>query len=424
MAIRIRNDLTRRRIIASGASAAALAAIGGIARPSISRAADRPLVSHGVQSGDVSVDSGDDLGARRPSRPDAGRDRHHRQLQEHPARRLRRRAAGKRFHRQGADRRPARRAGHLLSRAIPGSRVADHRGRAGRRPVPHRAGRPPLALVRLVGRHRGPGLGHRRVARRHARLRHDAAQPAGFLHPHRRHHLRRRADRGRAEAARTAGSGRTSSPRRSRSRRKRSPSSAATTNTICSTRTCAPSTPKFRCSANGTTTRSPTTGGRASRSRAPSISARNMSTRTCCCWRRAPAAPSTNTCRCARRRPSPAASTARSPTVRCSTSSCSTCAATAGRTARATRRPTGPTRYFLGPAQVAWLKRELVEFARHLEGDRRRHAARADRASTTATANGASRRSPRATGRRAGASSRSPTCSRSSSTPASAIRCG
>ncbi len=58
MAIRIRNDLTRRRIITSGASAAALAAIGGIARPSISRANDRPLVSHGVQSGDVSVDSG------------------------------------------------------------------------------------------------------------------------------------------------------------------------------------------------------------------------------------------------------------------------------------------------------------------------------------------------------------------------------
>ena len=35
-----------------------LRAVGGIARPAISRAADRPLVTHGVQSGDVSVDSG------------------------------------------------------------------------------------------------------------------------------------------------------------------------------------------------------------------------------------------------------------------------------------------------------------------------------------------------------------------------------
>ena len=35
---------------------------------------------------------------------------------------------------------------------------------------------------------------------------------------------------------------------------------------------------------------------------------------------------------------------------------------------------------FPRPAQLAWLKRELIEFARHLEGDRRRHAARADRA--------------------------------------------
>src|SRR5262249_44246075 len=31
---------------------------GGIAKPYISRASDRPVVTHGVQSGDVSVDSG------------------------------------------------------------------------------------------------------------------------------------------------------------------------------------------------------------------------------------------------------------------------------------------------------------------------------------------------------------------------------
>ena len=55
MTIRIRAPLSRRRFLVS--SAAAVAA-GGVARPYISRAADRPAVSHGVQSGDVLVDSG------------------------------------------------------------------------------------------------------------------------------------------------------------------------------------------------------------------------------------------------------------------------------------------------------------------------------------------------------------------------------
>ena len=52
------NTLTRRRFIASAASTTALATFGGIAMPRLSRAADRPLVTHGVQSGDVSVDGG------------------------------------------------------------------------------------------------------------------------------------------------------------------------------------------------------------------------------------------------------------------------------------------------------------------------------------------------------------------------------
>jgi alkaline phosphatase D len=58
MAIRIRNGVTRRRLLATAASATAFSTIGSIAKPNLSRAADRPLVSHGVQSGDVSIDSG------------------------------------------------------------------------------------------------------------------------------------------------------------------------------------------------------------------------------------------------------------------------------------------------------------------------------------------------------------------------------
>src|ERR1700750_3428310 len=49
---------TRRRLLATGAATTLLTAAGGIARPYLSRAADRPQISHGVQSGDVSVDSG------------------------------------------------------------------------------------------------------------------------------------------------------------------------------------------------------------------------------------------------------------------------------------------------------------------------------------------------------------------------------
>jgi len=46
--------LTRRRFLGAAASSAAISAI---ARPALSRAADRPLITHGIQSGDVSIDS-------------------------------------------------------------------------------------------------------------------------------------------------------------------------------------------------------------------------------------------------------------------------------------------------------------------------------------------------------------------------------
>ena len=45
--------ISRRRLLKAG-----LLVAGGIGRPYLSRAADRPLITHGVQSGDVSVDSG------------------------------------------------------------------------------------------------------------------------------------------------------------------------------------------------------------------------------------------------------------------------------------------------------------------------------------------------------------------------------
>ena len=49
---------SRRRFLTTAAATAAASTVDGIARPYISRAADRPVITHGIQSGDVSVDSG------------------------------------------------------------------------------------------------------------------------------------------------------------------------------------------------------------------------------------------------------------------------------------------------------------------------------------------------------------------------------
>src|SRR5271156_4732223 len=57
MRIAIRPAVTRCRLL-TAASATALTAASGIARPYLSFAADRPLITHGVQSGDVSIGSG------------------------------------------------------------------------------------------------------------------------------------------------------------------------------------------------------------------------------------------------------------------------------------------------------------------------------------------------------------------------------
>src|SRR5437763_13008840 len=49
---------SRRRFLTTAAASTAISTLGGIASPYLSRAADRPLITHGIQSGDVSVDSG------------------------------------------------------------------------------------------------------------------------------------------------------------------------------------------------------------------------------------------------------------------------------------------------------------------------------------------------------------------------------
>src|SRR5947208_2061860 len=60
MTILIRNGapLTRRRLLTTAASSAALLATGAVDKPYLSRAPGRPAITHGLQSGDVSTDSG------------------------------------------------------------------------------------------------------------------------------------------------------------------------------------------------------------------------------------------------------------------------------------------------------------------------------------------------------------------------------
>ena len=163
--------LTRRKFLTVSTSAAALS----VARPYISRANDRPLITHGVQSGDVGLDSGV-IWARtdRPARM---------QIEIATTESFRDVRRGvfvdalpqSRFHRQGAGRGSAAGPGHFLPSAFPGSFLADDPQRARGRSLPHRAGAQAHGVVRVGRRRLRPGLGHRRGARRHAHVRDDAA---------------------------------------------------------------------------------------------------------------------------------------------------------------------------------------------------------------------------------------------------------
>src|SRR5258708_1874860 len=55
MAVMTRAALTRRRFLSRAAASAGITMLRGIAKPYLSRAADRPVITRGVQSGDVWV---------------------------------------------------------------------------------------------------------------------------------------------------------------------------------------------------------------------------------------------------------------------------------------------------------------------------------------------------------------------------------
>ena len=52
-----KQGLSRRQLLVRSAATCAVAGLGSLARPYLSRAADRPLITSGIQSGDVSANS-------------------------------------------------------------------------------------------------------------------------------------------------------------------------------------------------------------------------------------------------------------------------------------------------------------------------------------------------------------------------------
>jgi alkaline phosphatase D len=58
MAERNRSGLSRRTLLKAAAASATLTTLSGLTKPFISHAGDRPLITHGVQSGDATFDSG------------------------------------------------------------------------------------------------------------------------------------------------------------------------------------------------------------------------------------------------------------------------------------------------------------------------------------------------------------------------------
>src|SRR5437879_1358216 len=57
IAIRTKHALNRRQLLVRSTATIAAAGLGSLAKPYLSRAADRPLIACGIQSGDVSADA-------------------------------------------------------------------------------------------------------------------------------------------------------------------------------------------------------------------------------------------------------------------------------------------------------------------------------------------------------------------------------
>jgi hypothetical protein len=185
--------LTRRTLIKTASASAAITALGGIARRSLSLAPDRVQITHGVQSGDVSADSG--VVWARADRPS-------RMLVEVATTDSFRDIKSAVF----VDALPESdfTAKALIENLPPGQDIFY---RISFQELSSAVfGEPQVGRFRTAPSdrrsHHGARLGHRRGARRHAHLCRHARQRARLLHSLRRQHLRRLPDRGGKETAR------------------------------------------------------------------------------------------------------------------------------------------------------------------------------------------------------------------------------
>ena len=195
MTIRISRSVARgfsRRRFLSTAAATGAGALGAIAMPYLSRAADRPQISHGVQSGDIGADGG--VVWARADRPSQMMVEVATTESLNNARLLPPVAAlpESDFTAKMLLGKSSRRAGHLLSGPVPRPFAYRRFERARGRPLPHRASRPARCQLCLGRRCRGPGLGHQSGRWRHGHFRDHEEAPAGFPAAFRRHHLCRR----------------------------------------------------------------------------------------------------------------------------------------------------------------------------------------------------------------------------------------
>ncbi len=240
--------------------ALAVASLGTLAAPNLCRAVDRPRIAGGIQSGDVSGRLRRGLGARRPSRADAGGMLDRREFSRPSSRQLRAMLCPTPISPQSCSSticRPARISSTACASTT--SRPAlPARAAVGHFRTAPAAGQSISFL--WSGDVAGQGWGIDARARRLSQLSHHARQSSGFLHPLRRSHLRRLHGSFRAEAAERRDLAQPRDRGKVRSRAHAWRSFAAITNTTISTRIFAPSTPRCRCSRNGTITRSPTTG--------------------------------------------------------------------------------------------------------------------------------------------------------------------
>src|SRR6476469_4475299 len=338
MAVTMRTSaLTRRRFLAAGLSSTALAAVG-IAKPALSRAADRPLITHGIQSGDVSTDAGI-VWARA----------------DRPSRMLVEVATTDSFRdcRAGVfvDALPETDfTAKALIEGLPAGQDMFYRIRFQDHSFPTLLSAPQIGRFRTAPSERrnvsfvwsgdtaGGGWGideARGGMRTYATM--LKSRPDFFVHCG--DHIyadcpipseRKLPDGGVWQNVVTEEKSRiaqTLAEFRGNYKYSRS------------TGTCSHSMPRCRCWRNGMSTRSPMIGVLA---RPPAGEA--TSTRAYSPWRHAVVARSTNSCRCARPWRRPDGSIARFAMVRCSTSSCSTCAPTARHTARTALPPPSSAR--------------------------------------------------------------------------------